>query len=362
MKGIKGTNHSEAVIKAIGLGHQGLIDNVSQLDDILSEPPDYLVDALSGLDGDIMVLGAAGKMGPTMLRMAKRASEAAGCDRRVIGVSRSFSSELEADLNKRGIEIVRCDLLEPSQVAQLQDTKNVIFMVGMKFGTSTQQSLTWAINTYVPGLVAQRYRNSRIIAFSTGNVYGLKPIHLGGSVETDMPAPIGEYAMSALGRERVFEHFSRTYNIPLSIIRLNYACELRYGVLVDIARNVWAGKPVDLSMGEFNVIWQADACAMALAALRHAASPPFILNVAGPETLSIRRVAEQFAELMGKSVSFVNTECTDALLSNGQMGHRLYAYPKISAQQMIIMTADWIMRRGETIDKPTHFDVRDGRF
>jgi nucleoside-diphosphate-sugar epimerase len=235
-------------------------------------------------------------------------------------------------------------------------------MTGMKFGATGQEALTWAMNSYLPGMIALRYRQSRIVAFSTGNVYGLSPVALGGSVESDPPAPVGEYAMSCLGRERIFEHFSRTLGIPTALLRLNYACELRYGVLVDLAQRVLAGEPVDLGMGQLNAIWQADANATALCAFGHVASPPFVLNVAGPETLSVRRVAEEFGRLLGRPVCFQGSEAVDALLSNGQLGHRLFGYPRVAAGQLIRWIADWLRRGGPTLGKPTHFEVRDGRF
>jgi nucleoside-diphosphate-sugar epimerase len=200
------------------------------------------------------------------------------------------------------------------------------------------------------------------VAFSTGNVYRLTPPHLGGSAEGDPPGPVGEYAMSCLGRERLFEHFSRTLGIPTAQLRLNYATEMRYGVLVDLAQRVLAGEPVDLAMGCFNALWQADANAMALCAFDHVASPPFVVNLAGPEVLSVRRVAEEFGRLLGRPVRFAGTEAGDALLSNGQLGHRLFGYPRVSAGQMIRWIADWLARGGPTLGKPTHFEVRDGKF
>lgn len=338
------------------------IADVEQLEALLSEPNEAAIEAMRQVKGDIIVLGVGGKMGPTLARMAKRAAEAAGTPRRVIGVSRFSSGDLEAELNRHGIETVRCDLLNEEEVAKLPDAPNVIYMAGMKFGSTGKESLTWAMNTYLPAVVAKRYANSRIAAFSTGNIYGLTPSTRGGSIEGDPLNPTGEYAVSCLGRERIFEHFSRTLNIPTAMIRLNYATELRYGVLVDLAQQVWAGHPIDLSMGIMNVIWQADANAMTIASLADADTPPFLLNVAGPEQLSVRRVCEQFGELMGKSVQFVGEESPDALLNNGQLGHRKYGYPRVGAQQMLIWIADWIKRDGDTLGKPTHFEVRDGKF
>ncbi|MFN7141778.1 MAG: NAD-dependent epimerase/dehydratase family protein, partial [Limisphaerales bacterium] len=222
------------------------IASVEELDELLSEPTPVAIDTLRRLEGDIILLGVAGKMGPTLARMAKRASDAAGVKRRIIGVSRFSSAEQETELQKHGIETFRCDLLNEEALQHLPDVPNVIYLAGMKFGATGQESLTWAMNTHLPALVCKKYRNSKIVAFSTGNVYGLAPVSSGGSVETDLPNPVGEYAMSCLGRERMFEHFSRTWNIPLAIVRLNYACEMRYGVLVDLAKKIAAGQTIDL--------------------------------------------------------------------------------------------------------------------
>ena len=337
------------------------VATVEQLEDLLSEPTPGVLRTLGRLEGDLLILGVNGKMGPTLARMARRASDAAGVRRRIIGVSR-LGGDAEARLRAHGVEPIRCDLLDPAQLAGLPDAPNVIYLVGMKFGTTGQEARTWAVNSFLPGLVSQRYRRSRIVAFSTGNVYGLTPVVRGGSLESDALDPLGDYAMSAVGRERIFEHFSRTLGIPMALLRLNYAVELRYGVLVDIARCVWSGTPIDLSMGNFNAIWQADANAMALQAFDQLVSPPRVLNIAGPELLSVRRLADQFGELFGKSVTFRGTEAPDALLSNGQLGHRLFGYPRVSVQQMVEWIADWVRRGGASLDKPTHFEVRDGNF
>ena len=342
--------------------HPEQIADVEHLEELLAHPTDATVDALSRVKGDILILGVAGKMGPSLARMAKAASDAAGVERRIIGVARFSSREPEKFLQSHGVETITADLLDQRQLDALPDAPNVVCMAGMKFGSTGNESLTWAMNAYLPGMVSQKYRNSRIVAFSTGNVYGLAPIARGGSVETDPLNPQGEYAMSCLGRERIFEHFSRTLGIPMSIIRLNYAVEMRYGVLVDIAQNVWRGNPVNAAMA-FNVIWQADANAHALASLALASSPPLVMNVAGPEQLSVRRVAGQFAELMGKDdVQFSGEEAPDALLSNAQLSHRLFGYPRVTAQQMIRWVADWTKRGGTTLNKPTHFETRDGKF
>jgi nucleoside-diphosphate-sugar epimerase len=211
-------------------------------------------------------------------------------------------------------------------------------------------------------MVCRRYARSRVVALSTGNIYGLTPVALGGSRESDPLRPVGDYALSCVGRERIFEHFSRTLGIPLALLRLNYAIELRYGVLVDLAQRVWAGQPIHLAMGHVNVIWQADANAMVLQAFDHVASPPLVLNVAGPELLSVRRIAERFGRLLGRDVLLEGVEAPEALLSNGQLGHRLFGYPRVPVEAMIERIADWVQRGGESLGKPTHFEVRDGQF
>ena len=339
------------------------IETVKQLEDILSEPADYVVQALREMKGDVIVLGAGGKIGPSLTTMAKRASDAAGVNRRVIGVSLfSIEKEAEAKLQAAGVETISCDLMDPDQLAQLPDAPNVMYMAGMKFGTTGQQARTWAANAYLPGVVSNKYRNSRIAVFSTGNVYPMVPVSSGGSVETDEPSPVGEYAQSALGRERVFEHFSRELGIPVSIIRLNYACDLRYGVIVDIARKVFDGDPVDVTMGYFNIIWQGDVNAMSLASLARASSPPFVLNVAGPEILSVRETAERFGQLMGKKVTITGTESPDAFLNNASKAYSIFGQPRVNAETLIPWLADWVIRGGEMLGKPTHFEARDGKF
>jgi nucleoside-diphosphate-sugar epimerase len=338
------------------------VKDVQQLDDMLSEPTDYLVAAMKRLEGDVLILGSAGKIGPTLARMAKRACDASGKARRIIGVDR-FPVQQEAEkLQSWGIETIKCDLLDEAQIQTLPEVPNIIYMAGMKFGSTGQEALTWAMNSYLPGMVSQRFRNSRIVAFSTGNVYGLCPMTKGGSLEQDELHPVGEYAMSCLGRERIFQHFSKTLKIPMAIIRLNYATELRYGVLVDIAQKVWAGQDVDVAMGYCNVIWQADASAMTLAALEHTACPPKTINVCGPELLSVRAVAQQYATLMGKTVNIVGTEQPEALLNNSSQAFELFAKPRVSADQLINWIAQWTMQGGSLLGKPTHFEARDGKY
>jgi len=338
------------------------ISDVAALEDLLSDPSDATVDAVRVLEGDVLVLGVGGKMGPTLARMAKRASDRAGIARRVMGASRFSASGLERRLQSWGVETIRADLLDPGSYANLPDALNVVYMAGMKFGATGQEALTWAMNAHVPALVCQRYRGSRIAAFSTGNVYGLSPVTRGGSKEEDALNPAGEYAMSCVGRERIFEYFSRSFGTRIAVLRLNYATELRYGVLVDIAERVYDGRPVPLAMGYVNAIWQGDACGMSLQALAHAASPPFVINIAGPEILSARQVAEEFGARLNKTVRFEGVESADALLSDGRRAYDLFGYPRVTAERLITWIADWIARRGETLGKPTHFEARDGRF
>jgi hypothetical protein len=338
------------------------IPNADVLDQILSEPTEGVVDTVGRLDGDIITLGVGGKMGPTLALMAKRASDMAGNNRKIIGVSRFSDEKLLAQLNSAGIETIKCDLLNRGELESLPDAPNVIYMAGMKFGSTGNESLTWAMNAYLPGMICQKYRNSKIVAFSSGNIYGLTPIVHGGSAESDAPNPTGEYAISVLGRERILEHFSKTLDIPMATIRLNYATELRYGVLVDLAVKIANGEPVDLTMGNVNVLWQGDANAMILRTFDHVSAPPFIINIAGTEMLSIRRVAEQMASLMHKEVKFTGTESPDGILSNGQLGHKLFGYPGTSISEVIECTADWVMRGGDILGKPTHFETRDGKF
>src|SRR6267143_442713 len=271
------------------------VRDIEELDELLSEPTEAVIRTLAALDGDIVILGVGGKMGPTLARMAKRASDIAGVSRRVIGVSRFSSSKLESQLQMWGVETVRCDLLEPKSLSALPDPANIIYMAGMKFGTTGQESLTWVMNSFLPGLVSERFFKSRIAAFSTGNVFGLSPVSGGGSREDDHLNPLGEYAT-----------------------------KLRYGVLVDIAQRVYAGQPVSLSMGYLNAIWQGDASAMSLQALGIASVPPFVINIAGPELLSVRRVAEQFGERLHKPVRFEGQESADALLSDAKKSYELF--------------------------------------
>jgi nucleoside-diphosphate-sugar epimerase len=338
------------------------IANEQHLDELISRPTEGLVNMLLQLDGDIMLLGVGGKIGVSMAMMAKRAIDQAGVKKRVVGLDR-FNSEIPIqNLEAAGIEVVKGDLLDVDFVKGLPAVKNIIFLAGMKFGSEDNLSLTWAVNSYLPAIVADHFTQSRIVAFSTGCVYPLVTVSSGGSLETDAPRPIGEYAQSCLGRERMFEYGSNKYGTPVALIRLNYAVEMRYGVLVDIALKVKAGEPVDLTMGHFNVIWQGDANAMILQSLNYCESPARILNITGPEILSVRKVANQFGQLFNMKPEFTGEEASTALLSNASESYSLFGHPEVSADTMINWIADWISHGGALLNKPTHFEVRDGKY
>ena len=338
------------------------IENEEQLEELLSRPAKEVVDLFKILDGDIIFLGIAGKIGPSIARMAKRACEEAGVSKRIIGISR-FSNELEkSQIESFGIETIRGDLLVPEFVKNLPKVKNVIFLAGMKFGAEDNLSLTWAMNTYVPAMITEHYKDSKIVAFSTGCVYPLVPVESGGSLETDKPVAIGEYAQSCLGRERMFEHGSIKYGTPVTLIRLNYSVEMRYGVLVDIALKVKSNETIDLSMGYFNCIWQGDMNSMTLQTLQYCTSPANIINLTGPETLSVRQVAIEFGKVFGKTPKFSGEEAPTALLSNAGLSHKLFGNPKVSLERIIKWTAKWIEQENRLLNKHTHFEVRDGKY
>jgi nucleoside-diphosphate-sugar epimerase len=333
----------------------GGINSAADLERELSRPSDADIACMRRLDGDVLVLGASGKMGPSLLRLCRRAADEAGRPRRIIAVSRHPEAE-------PGIEAMPCDLLDRAQIALLPDCPNILYLAGRKFGSSGNPEMTWAVNTVVPALVAERFRKSRIVAFSTGNVYAFQRLDAGGSVESDTPAPVGEYAQSCLGRERVFEYYSRQHGTPCLIYRLNYAVDLRYGVLVDIARKVWDGEPVDISVPAFNVIWQRDANSYALRCLELAASPPRILNVTGQETISVGDAAAWFARRFGRECRFTGAPGRMALLSNASECHRLLGAPLVTVDALMEMVAAWIEAGGSLWNKPTHFEVADGKF
>lgn len=333
--------------------------NERELDDLLSTPRPETVAALEECPGDLIVLGAGGKMGPTLSRMAARAANGS---RRVIAVSRWSSAEAARALNEQGVETIQCDLLDRAAVARLPDAPNVIFMAGQKFGTASAPTVTWALNTIVPANCAERYADSRIVAFSTGNVYALTPVDVGGSRENDALGPVGEYAASCVGRERVLELSAEQRGTRVAIVRLNYAIDLRYGVLVDIALRVHGDDAVPLGMGYVNVIWQGDANRIALECLPRASSPAFIVNVTGTDALSVRTIAEWFAARFDKPVRFAGSENADALLSNTDRMRSTFVAPEVSLEQMLEWVAEWVERGGPVLGKPTRFEARDGRF
>jgi nucleoside-diphosphate-sugar epimerase len=337
-------------------------ENVEALEASLSHPTPEVIDAMRRLDGDLMILGAGGKMGPTLAMLAQRAVVEAGLRTHVIGVSRFSNPHVAEKLNRAGVETIACDLMDDAALRSLPQAPHIIYMVGTKFGTGGREAHTWAVNAFLPGRVVQRFRHARFVLFSSGNVYPLVPIINGGCTEETPPGPVGEYAQSVLGRERIFEHFARQLNVPGTILRLNYAVELRYGVLLDIARQVRNGGAIDLRMGYVNVIWQGDANAYALRALTLAETPPRILNVTGPETISVRRLALQFGELLGKEPVFEGREGEDALLNNAQQAFKLLGYPRVPLGKAIEWVAAWVRTDGPTLDKPTHFQTRDGKF
>jgi nucleoside-diphosphate-sugar epimerase len=339
-----------------------LTENEEQLESLLSAPNAADIDVMRRLPGDLLLLGAGGKMGPSLARRIKRASQAAGIERRVIAVSRFSSPQARPELEENGVETIACDLFNRDEVDSLPKCENVLYLAGRKFGSMDRSDLTWAGNTIIPAYVAHRYRDSRIVAFSTGNVYRFVKAASGGSIESDSPDPRGEYAQSCLGRERVFEYFSREYGTRCLIFRLNYAVDLRYGVLVDIARKVYEGTPVDLTVPAFNVIWQGDANSYALRCLELCQSPPRILNVTGPETISTRRAAEFFAARFDCEAVFQGEENDGALLNNASLCHRLLGYPEVTLGELMEMVAHWIEIGGTSLNKPTKFEVTDGRF
>jgi len=333
-----------------------------EIEDLLSQPDEALVACMGRVGGDLAVLGVAGKMGVSLARAAVRASREAGVDRRVIGVAR-FSDPRARDLLEAvGVQTVRCDLLDPRAVDNLPEAENVVYMAGRKFGTAGREALTWAMNTVAPAYVARRYRASRIVAFSTGGVYPFVPADSRGCTEDDPPDPRGEYAQSCLGRERVFEHFSRAQGTPMCLVRLFYAVEPRYGVLHDIARWVWEGEPVPLSVPRVNAIWQADANRQALRCLEHTASPPAVLNVTGPEVLSVREVALACGRILGREVSFSGEEGERACLGDARRALGLFGPPSVDARTVLAWTARWVQRGGRSLDKPAHFETTDGRY
>ena len=314
------------------------------------------------LAGDVMVLGAGGKMGPSLARRVRRACDAAGVKRRVIAVSRFSEKGLVPALAAEGIDAIPCDLLDPAAVAQLPDAADVLFLAGRKFGSSDRPDLTWAQNAIVPTLIGRRYPAARVVVFSSGNVYAPVPASSRGSTEDEPVGPVGEYAQSVLARERVFEYFSRENGTPVVLFRLFYAVDLRYGTLVDIARAVFEGRAVDLGVSRVNAIWQGDANSYAFRALALAASPARPLVVTGPEPVSVRAAAERFGALFGREAHLEGREGPSALLGDASRCLSLLGPPEVSLDRLVHWTADWVARGGRDLGKPTHFEATDGRF
>lgn len=335
------------------------------LEERLTTPSPALVTDLGRLEGDLLILGAGGKMGPTLCRLARRALDTAGRhDTTVYAVSR-WSDRSAADaLEAAGISTVAFDLMDPTaDLATLPDADNIVFMVGAKFGSAGAPSHAWAVNAAMPDRVTRRWPHARIAAFSTGNVYPLVPVSSGGCTENDPVGPVGEYAMSCLGRERILSHAALTQGTKITNIRLNYAIDLRYGVLADIAYRVQTGQPVDVTTGHANVVWQGYANEVALRSLLHATAPqPFTLNLTGPETASIRRLAHWLGEELDREPILQGQEAPTALLSDASHCHTLFGYPDVPLRTLVQWQADWLRRGLPLSGKPTKFQVRDGRF
>ena len=334
------------------------IETTEQLTEVISRPAPGLVEAMKRLDGDVMVLGGGGKVGPTMARTAKRAIEEAGVDKKVVVVDVAPLEELA----KEGFETIQCDLMNLDEVRKLPRVENIVYMVGRKFGSTGSEHITWAINVMIPYHVASTFTESRIVAFSTGCVYPVVHVMSGGSTEEQPANPVGEYAQSCLGRERMFDYYAETAGEKVVQFRLNYAIDMRYGVLYDVASQVWEGKPVDVTTGYANVIWQGDACNQALQALELASSPATILNVTGPETFSIRDAAKRFGEIMGKEATFTGEENGLGYLNNATKANTLFGNPSVPLGKLLEWTAAWVMQGGENLGKPTHFETQDGKY
>jgi nucleoside-diphosphate-sugar epimerase len=335
---------------------------IADLEAKLAQPSNELIQDLSKVEGDIIILGAGGKMGPSLAKLAVNAIREGGLSKRVMAVSRYSNEEARRDLEQSGIQTIPCDLLNDEELKKLPEAANVMYMAGNKFGTTGNEHFTWAMNAYLPGRVAEKYKDSRIVVFSSGNIYPFSPVGLGGVSEAVAPSPIGEYAQSCLGRERTFEYFSHKYGTPMAMYRLNYAIDLRYGVLLEVAKSVNEGRSINLEMGHANVIWQGDANEMALRCLPICSNPPNIVNVTGPETMSIRWAAQEFGKRLNKEPQVMGKESETALLSNASKSHQLFGYPRVSLLQMIDWVADWVKEGGQTLNKPTHFQQREGKF
>lgn len=338
------------------------LESEAELDDWMTRPSEPLATFVRTLPSPLVVLGAGGKMGPSLCVLARRAAEAANVDLDVVAVSRFTDTEAKAWLEARGIRTHVADLLDEAAVASLPDAGAVVYLVGLKFGTQQAPARTWAVNTLVPAAVVRRYAGRPVVALSTGNVYPLVPVAEGGSVEGDALTPLGEYANAAVARERIFEYASARWPTPGVLVRLNYAVDLRYGVLVDLAQQILNGEPIDVTMGHLNLIWQRDANDMILRALGLAETPMRPLNLTGPEVLSVRRLAERLGDHLGRPVTFVGEEAETALLNDPAQAIAALGAPTTPLDVVLRWTADWVQRGRPTLGKPTHFETRDGRY
>jgi nucleoside-diphosphate-sugar epimerase len=338
------------------------IRSQDELDELLTRPQPELITFIRKLPGPLLILGAGGKMGPTLAVLAKRAAEAAGHPLEVLAASRFSDADARRWIETRGVGTLSLNLLDRDAVARLPDASQVVYLVGQKFGTAQNPAQTWAVNALIPAYIAERYQSVPIAALSTGNVYPLVAVPGPGSVETDGLTPLGEYANAGVARERIFEFFAHVHGTPLVLLRLNYAVELRYGVLLDIARKVHVGEPVDVTMGYFNCIWQGDANDMILRALGLARNPPLALNLTGSAVLSVRDLAMQFGELLGCTPHIIGQEADTALLSNVAKACALLGIPPTPVHQILRWTAEWVKQGGRTLNKPTHFETRDGKY
>ena len=333
-----------------------------KLNEMLTTPSAALIEDIKKIEGDIMVLGAGGKMGPTLCVLAKKACDLAGVEKRIYAVSRGSDPLATKLLSDCGVEVIHMDLLDKEKLYSLPDVKNVIYMAGKKFGTDGNEWQTWGMNATLPAFVADKFKNSNIVVFSSGNIYPIVSLSEGGCTEEDPVCPKGEYAMSCLARERSFEYAANTYGTRVFIYRLNFAVDLRYGVLFDVANKIMKGERISLNTPCFNFIWQGSANEIAIRGLLHAASPARIMNVTGPETVSIKKAAIKLGKYLGREPLFEGDAGSDAYLNDASAAMEIFGYPSVSAETLIRWQAEWILDGGRCLDKPTHFEERGGKY